>query len=349
MTYGDSSVIIEQIKRKEYADIHTIRLYTRREDEMANTERVLSVSGLCKSYGNKSILKNITFDVYKGEIFGFLGPNGSGKTTTIKCVLGLINSDSGTIKVCGKDIKEDFEGAMANIGGIIENPEMYKYLSGRENLEQFARMTDNVDKARVDEMIALVKLQARIDDKISKYSLGMRQRLGIAQALLHRPKLLMLDEPTNGLDPAGIKELRDILKELAAKEGLSVFISSHQLAELELMCDRFCIVDHGAVVDTKTMSEIKEVHEGESLVFDISLLDASACELAVKLLAEKGLNAEQVNDAVRVAMPREMMPEMIKTLVLADVPVFTVEKVTRSLEDAFMEVTKEDEKGGVGV
>ncbi len=313
-----------------------------------NKETVLTVSGLCKTYSGRPILKDVGFEVYRGEIFGFLGPNGSGKTTTIKCVLGLINADSGKIDICGYDAIKDFESAMANVGGIIENPEMYKYLTGRENLEQFARMCGKVDNARIDEVVSLVKLQGRINDKISKYSLGMRQRLGIAQALLHRPKLLMLDEPTNGLDPAGIKELRDILKSLAASEGLSVFISSHQLAELELMCDRFCIVDHGRVVDTKTMSEIKDVHMGEKLLFDISLLDTSFLEKSAALLTENGIDSAVCDEKLRVTAVKEQMPTVLKMLIDGAVPVFTVEKVTRSLEDAFMEMTNEDVRGGVG-
>ncbi len=313
-----------------------------------NENTVLSVRGLCKLYGSRPILNGVDFDVYRGEIFGFLGPNGSGKTTTIKCVLGLIEPNAGTIRICGEDLKSNFEGAMSNVGGIIENPEMYKYLSGRENLEQYARMCGKVDSARIDEVVELVKLRARINDKISKYSLGMRQRLGIAQALLHRPRLLMLDEPTNGLDPAGIKELRDILKSLAASDGLSVFISSHQLAELELMCDRFCVIDRGSVVDTKTMSEIKEVHQGELTVFDIALLDGDFFDKALKVLGELNIRAEQTEGNVRIAIRSEQMPEALKALILADVPVFTVEKVTRSLEDAFMEMTKENVKG-VGI
>ncbi len=315
-------------------------------NEMQDT--VLSVRDLCKLYGSRPILNCVSFDVYRGEIFGFLGPNGSGKTTTIKCVLGLIKINSGTVKICEEDIESNFEGAMANVGGIIENPEMYKYLSGRENLEQYARMCGKVDQARIDEVVALVKLGARIDDKISKYSLGMRQRLGIAQALLHRPKLLMLDEPTNGLDPAGIKELRDILKGLAASEGLSVFISSHQLAELELMCDRFCIIDHGSVVDTKTMSEIKEVREGEFTLFDISFLDPSFAEKALKTVSGMMIRAELAEEKIRISIYDEQMPQVLKSLILADIPVLTVEKVTRSLEDAFMEMTNESAKG-VGV
>ncbi len=316
---------------------------------MNGTDAVLSVNGLCKSYGKRQILKDVSFEVGRGEIFGFLGPNGSGKTTTIKCILGLIGIDSGSVKICGLDVRKDFEAAMENVGGIIENPELYKYLTGRENLEQFARMSSVTDKARLDEIISTVKLTERINDKVAKYSLGMRQRLGIAQALLHRPKLLMLDEPTNGLDPAGIKDLRDIMKDLAAKEGLSVFVSSHQLAELELMCDRFCVIDRGAVIETKTISEIKDVHKGESLLFDIGLLGAEHTDAALKVLSENGASAEIENGKIRIAAQPEQVSQMIKLLVMNDVPVLTVEQVTRSLEEAFMEMTKDSSKGGVGL
>lgn len=169
------------------------------------SDTILKIKGLNKTLGKKQILHSIDMECYSGEVYGFLGPNGAGKTTTIKIAVGLLQLDEGEISINGKDIRKDFEGAMANVGGIVENPEMYKYLSGLENLRQYARMREGVTEERIKEVVELVRLSNRINDKVSKYSLGMRQRLGVAQAILHRPKLLILDEPTNGLDPQGHK------------------------------------------------------------------------------------------------------------------------------------------------
>ncbi|MGL5348877.1 MAG: ABC transporter ATP-binding protein, partial [Peptostreptococcaceae bacterium] len=197
---------------------------------------VLELRNVSKIMGKKTLVEDVSFTINRGEIFGFLGPNGAGKTTTIKMITGLYKISKGEIYIDGYSIKKDFEKALSGVGGIIENPEMYGNLTGMDNLKIYARMHGNVSEDRIDEVVKLVKLGNRINDKVSKYSLGMRQRLGVAQALLHRPKLLILDEPTNGLDPMGIKELRETLRELSNKEGLAVMVSSHLLSEMELMC-----------------------------------------------------------------------------------------------------------------
>ena len=174
---------------------------------------VLKCENLNKSFGKKKILTDVSFEISKGDILGFIGPNGSGKTTTIKLILGLNSINSGKVTINSFDIQKDFERAIQKVGAIVENPDMYMYLSGYENLKLIAKLYKGISKERIDEVVKLVKLEGRIKDKVSKYSLGMRQRLGIAQALLNHPNLLILDEPTNGLDPEGIKELRDLLKD----------------------------------------------------------------------------------------------------------------------------------------
>lgn len=219
-------------------------------------ECVLKVRGLSKYFGRKKIVDGIDLDVYAGEVLGFLGPNGAGKTTAIKTVLGFLAADGGSIIIDGCDVKKNYERAMACVGGIVENPDMYKQFSGMMNLKMYARTHDNIDSARIHEVVRLVGLENRINDKVKKYSLGMKQRLGLAQAILHRPKLLILDEPTNGLDPAGIRELRDILKRLAHEEGAAVLVSSHQLAEMQLMCDRVAIISKGRILCEKTVEEL---------------------------------------------------------------------------------------------
>lgn len=177
-----------------------------------SNEPIVSLRNVTKRIGGKAIIDKLSFDVPRGEIFGFLGPNGAGKTTTIRMMVGLMSITEGEIFIDGNNTKTDFEKAIRHVGAIVENPELYKYLSGYNNLVHYARMIPGITKHRIDEVVKLVKLENRINDKVSKYSLGMRQRLGVAQAILHKPSLLILDEPTNGLDPAGIRELRDYRK-----------------------------------------------------------------------------------------------------------------------------------------
>ena len=231
-------------------------------------EVILKCENLCKSFGKKQILNNVSLEVNQGDILGFIGPNGAGKTTTIKLILGLQSIDSGTVKINGYDIQKEFEKAIEKVGTIVENPDLYMYLSGYDNLKLISNMYKNISKKRIDEVVKLVKLEQRINDKVSKYSLGMRQRLGIAQALLHKPNLLILDEPTNGLDPEGIKELRELIKDLAEKENMAIVISSHNLSELESFCNKVTIIKNGKIVETSTINEVKKVEHSYIIELD---------------------------------------------------------------------------------
>ena len=201
---------------------------------------ILKCSNLNKSFGKKQILKDVSLTLEEGDILGFIGPNGAGKTTTIKLILGLQSIDSGSVSICGYDIKKEFTKAINNVGAIIESPDMYMYLSGYDNLKLIANLY-NVKKEKIDEVVKLVGLENRIKDKVSKYSLGMRQRLGIAAALLNDPKVLILDEPTNGLDPEGSKQIRDLIKKLSEKK-IGILISSHALSELESIVNKVVII-----------------------------------------------------------------------------------------------------------
>jgi ABC-2 type transport system ATP-binding protein len=211
---------------------------------------------LAKSYGDRVAVADVSFSVGRGEVFGFLGPNGAGKSTTIRMLVGLVRPSAGRVLVAGRDLAADRDGALRRLGCIVEAPDFYGYLSGRENLEHFARMLDGAALARVDALAELVHLRERLDDRVRTYSLGMRQRLGIAQALLGEPDLLVLDEPANGLDPAGIHELRNLLRRLADERGLAVFVSSHLLGEVEKVCDRIAIVHRGRVLASGTVAEL---------------------------------------------------------------------------------------------
>ncbi|MEG2288934.1 MAG: ABC transporter ATP-binding protein [Clostridium sp.] len=304
---------------------------------------VLELKNVSKIMGKRKIVDNVSFEINSGEIFGFLGPNGAGKTTTIKMITGLLKIDEGEIFISGNNVKDNFEKALSGVGGIIENPEMYGYLTGRTNLEIYGRMHGNISKERIDEVIKMVKLENRIDDKVKKYSLGMRQRLGVAQALLHNPKLLILDEPTNGLDPMGIKELRDNLRVLAEKDGLAVLVSSHLLSEMELMCDRVGIIDNGKIIDMKTLKDIKnqEISSVNSYEIEVDNIEKaqSAMEYAIAEI-NKNITLEIKGNKFVISCSRDEVAKINQILVKAEILVYALAPLTNTLEDEFMKITK---------
>ncbi len=316
------------------------------ENNTNNKKIALKIEKLNKTLGKRHILHDIDIEAYEGEVFGFLGPNGAGKTTTIKIIVGLLSLDSGDISIGGYNINKNFEKALAGIGGIVENPEMYKHLTGRENLMQYARMRDGVTKERIDEVVELVGLTKRIDEKIKRYSLGMRQRLGVAQAILHRPKLLILDEPTNGLDPSGIKELRDILKKLAHEENICVMVSSHLMSEMELMCDRVGIIANGSIIGTYTIEEMINSNSNSNTEY---VLEVDSTEKALSVIEDK--YSPQIIDNTHFSLSiksdenqKEGIYAVNKTLINSDIKLYTVtHKENKSLEEVFIELT---ESGG---
>ncbi|SCJ01039.1 Uncharacterized ABC transporter ATP-binding protein YbhF [uncultured Clostridium sp.] len=218
---------------------------------------ILKVEGLSKSLKKRKIVDNVSFEAKEGEILGFLGANGAGKTTTIRMITGLINSDSGEVIINEHNIKNDFENAMENVGAIVEVPFLYEYMTGIENINLFAKLY-KASEDGVKEAIKVSGLKDRLNDKVKEYSLGMKQRIGLAVALMKQPKLLILDEPTNGLDPMGIKDLREFLKHLAHNKNISIVVSSHILMEMEHLCDSVVIISEGKIICTKTMDEINK-------------------------------------------------------------------------------------------
>ena len=218
---------------------------------------VLEVKNLTKKFGKRVILDQVGVTLEEGEVVGLVGPNGAGKSTFIKSILGLYNIDEGDVKICGFDVYKQHRDALSKVGCIVENPDMYQNISGRKNLKICALMNDLPKNTDIDSVVHLVRMESRIDDKVKTYSLGMKQRLGLASALLNHPKLLILDEPINGLDPQGIMELRQIVRDLSKKDKMTVLISSHILAEIGQMCDRIIMIDQGKIVDSFTMDEIR--------------------------------------------------------------------------------------------
>jgi ABC-2 type transport system ATP-binding protein len=289
-------------------------------------KKLLECQNLCKSFGKKQILKNVSFEIDEGDILAFIGPNGSGKTTTIKLILGLQSIDEGKVIINGYDIKKDFVKAISNVGAIVENPDTYMYLTGWQNLKLIANMYKGITNEKIMEIVKLVDLEKRINDKVSKYSLGMRQRLGIARALINNPNILILDEPTNGLDPEGIKDLRILLKKLA-KEGLGILISSHNLAELESFCNKVLIIDEGTIIETSEVKEFK--NNGNKYVFSVS---------DTKDLSIEGMY-EVTKDKFNYNGDKEDIASIIKTLVKKNIDVYEVKMEELTLEEAFLKKT----------
>jgi len=318
-------------------------------DNLSRKENiVLSVEHVRKKIGRKWIIDDVTFDVREGEIFGFLGPNGAGKTTTIRMLVDLIKPSSGMIKVCGYDVNRQQEKALQYVGSIVENPEVYTYLTGWENLEHFARMQPGIDQKRIQEVVDIVRLDQRIHDKVRTFSLGMRQRLGIAQALLGRPKLLILDEPTNGLDPKGIKELRQFIRELA-EGGLAVFVSSHLLSEIQLLCDRVAIISRGKVLAVGEVEELVAAN-AKYVIWDLEPPETGKLELArrkgidvieqVDAVLDDTIVAGMGSGAIVTRMEEEGIAETVAHLVQSGILVQGVHKINPTLEQLFLKMTE---------
>ena len=300
---------------------------------------ILSVRNVKKVIGKKPLVENISFDVKQGEVFGFLGPNGAGKTTTIRMLVGLIKATEGEITIGGYNIKEDFQRAMRQIGSIVENPELYTYLTGWENLKQFARMLGGISDERILEIAKMVHLDERIHDKVKTYSLGMKQRLGIAQALLGNPKLLILDEPTNGLDPAGIREMREFIHKLVKEENMSVFISSHLLSEVQMICDRVAIIHKGKMITVAPIEELIKTASDrvEWIVTPIS----RALEIlkTSKEVREIGIDGERLLCRMDIAT----ISDWNKRFVENGIDVHSVRELVFTLEDLFIELTRSEQ------
>ena len=297
------------------------------------------LENVTKQIGKKTIIDNISFEMFPGEVFGFLGPNGAGKTTTIRMLVGLIKPTAGKVEICGFDVRKQFVQAMQRLGSIVENPELYKYLSGRENLKIFARMLSDVDEARMQEVIDLVDLTERIDDQVRTYSLGMRQRLGIAQALLGRPDVLILDEPTNGLDPMGIKDLRAFIRKLVEDTGLSVLVSSHILSEIELLADRVAIMSYGKIVQ---VGKVRDLVGTASAGVDWRVSDpVQALEM---FKASPYVQAVESYDdhTLHTLMDEGKTAVLNEALIKAGIDVWTIERKVQTLEDLFIRLTGGD-------
>lgn len=289
---------------------------------------MLEVRHLTKKFGGKAALKGVSFEVKQGEIHGLLGHNGAGKSTTLGIVLGMVSAGSGEVRIDGISVQNDPRKALRKVGSIFEAPAFYDYLSGWENLKVLVGLSGRFDRAEAREVVARVGLSERIHSKVGTYSHGMRQRLALAQALLPEPKILLLDEPTDGLDPEGIKWFRDFILQLREERGMTVLFNSHLLSEVEQMCDRVSIIRAGELVYEGAVRELRDDRPGLRL-------QVSPMEIRDAVIAELGGEAMPGD---RWVFPQETrVPEVVARLVKAGADVTEVTPVRRSLEDVYLE------------
>ena len=299
-------------------------------------EVVLRTVGLTKRYGRLTALADLDLEVPRGQVYGFLGPNGAGKTTTISLILGLIAPSGGHAEMFGLDTRTHLSEALRRTGAILEGPSFYPHLSGRDNLRVWGALSGSIGGRRLDEVLELVGLQARGRDKVRTYSLGMKQRLGLAAALLHDPDLLVLDEPTNGLDPAGMREFRQLIKELG-QMGKTVFVSSHLLNEVELMCDHVGIVKGGRLLTQGSVATL--LGRGQALEMQVTNPE-KAVQVLESLDWVEGVKRQ--DDRLVVDAPSERAAELSRALAEHQIYLSVLRPRDSSLEEFFLEVTGEE-------
>lgn len=295
-------------------------------------DMAIEINGLSKHYGTNRAVNNLNLAIPQGTIFGFLGPNGAGKTTTIRMLLGLIKPTAGSATILGRDIIHERAEILPQVGAIVENPSFYPYLSGWDNLKELA-LVAGVPLSRIEEKLEIVELTSRAKDKVKTYSLGMKQRLGIAGALLNNPQIIFLDEPTNGLDPQGTVDMRELILKLG-QTGHTIFLSSHLLHEVEQICTHVAIVNQGTMV---VQGNVQQLLADQGKV----TMEVSPVSTAMKILTN-GLRLETRQTGptqLQTTLPGEQVPEAIRTLVDAGVNIFAVTPQKASLEDYFLNIT----------
>ena len=304
---------------------------------MKQFDKIIEVSSISKKFGSFQAVKDVSFSVYPGDVFGFLGPNGAGKSTTIRCLLSLIKPNSGNIKVFNKSLYTNRFEILSKVGCIIEKPDFYKYLSAIKNLELFARISGvEVSRKKIQEIIEFVGLASRENHKVKGFSHGMKQRLGIAQTLLHDPELIILDEPTTGLDPQGIKEIRDLILRLKNEFNKTVLLSSHQLHEIELIANRMVIINKG---ETLVEGEVHELIQKQILTVDFEVSDIQKA----LVLIEKNYSNKLVltnNEMLSVELSKDEIPKIVELFSENQIQVYSVEP-RKKLEDYFINIIKE--------
>jgi len=296
---------------------------------------IIKITDLDFYFKDFKALDKVNLNVPKGSIYGFLGPNGAGKTTTIRILLDLFRASSGQIEVFGKPIDKDRDNILGKVGALIENPSIYKHLSGRQNLEVIRRMT-GTSKGRIDEVLEIVRLKDNADKKVKNYSLGMCQRLGLASALLTDPELLILDEPTNGLDPSGIIEMRELIQELNKKHGKTIFLSSHMLSEIEKLVTDVAIIDQGKILYEGKLKGLQNGNNAKELSIELTNIEAAAT--IIKNLSFT-ISATNNNSISLPIQNRQDIAKVNKALVENGIDVFQLKVTEENLESIFLNIT----------
>ncbi|MDM5188111.1 ABC transporter ATP-binding protein [Bacillus sp. DX4.1] len=297
---------------------------------------ILETKGLTKKYRNNYVVHNVDLKIPKGEIYGFLGPNGAGKTTSIRMLLGLIKPTQGSVTIFNQDLVKERLSILSKIGALVENPSYYAHLNAIENLEVY-RILRNVPKEKIGEVLQIVGLQHAAKQKVKEYSLGMKQRLGIAIALLGDPQLLILDEPTNGLDPQGIHEIRTLIKKLAKERGITILISSHLLSEIDQMATYVGIISKGELIFQDKIEALR--HHAQHT---ISLMTDKP-DAAWKAILAKGTPSVREEDKIILSnATNQTVADIVRTLVTHNIAVFRIEENKKSLEDIFLQLVREE-------
>lgn len=291
-------------------------------------KRVIKVRNISKTINKKKILDNINFDIYEGEIVGLVGKNGAGKSTLLKIMTGLYSYDEGEIYYYNYNLKTDYEKAMSIVGTLIENPDMYSNLTGKKNLELFKSMFKGIDEGTIEEIVRIVEMEKYLGKKFKTYSLGMKERLGIASSLINKPKILILDEPTNGLDREGVKNIMKMLKEL---KDTTIIISSHMLSDIEELCNKIIFINDGKIDSIK----IKQNDKKKNIVFEVD--DFSKARLIIKDYC--------INENLEVYESDNTVSLINKELVLNDINVYRISEATNTIEkDFFRMIGKSNDK-----
>jgi len=298
------------------------------------SETILETSGLSKKFGDRWAVKDINLEVHSGDVFGFLGPNGAGKSTTIRMILTLLSPTAGTVKIFGREVKENRKFVLSKVCGIVEKPDFYLYLSAYKNLEVLGSLTNKVTKYQIFNALEIVGLRSRAFDKVKTFSHGMKQRLGIAQAILTKPALIILDEPTSGLDPQGMKEVRELVLKLSKEHGTTIFLSSHLLTEVEAVANRMAVLNHGDLIAQGAVSDLLNA---DSSYYS---LQVSPQDRAVELLRKTGwVEVISVANGIDVRIESCRAAELNKLLVTSGIDVSSF-AAKRTLEDYFLKVTE---------
>lgn len=300
-------------------------------------DKIIEVKNLTKKFKNLTAVNNLDLNVYRGDVFGFLGPNGAGKSTTIRMLLSLIEPTSGDIKIFGKSLNSHRKEILQNVGAIVEKPDFYQYLSAYKNLELLGKISgSDISKKQIFEMLELVGLKKRYDSKVKTFSHGMKQRLGLAQALLHDPELIILDEPTTGLDPQGMKEIRELIIHLSSEKGKTIFLSSHILREVELIANRMIIINRG---ETKVEGKVGDLLDSEKLEVSFNIKEKDEAEKALNESLLKDLYTKGGNGIFHFRISQNEIADINKFFVEKNLSVEAIIP-KRSLEEYFLKITE---------